>query len=375
MSTVDKLERALALLRPSAKRIGRPLDMGDVTRVTVALHLGVGELEALLDILRGEGLFVETEASLPKTEPRATRNRTSDPVDCFFDAAHSREMVSREEERELARLSLYGREAKDARDAGALDFSTAERYIAAGEEARNRLVSVNLRLVPWVMRSLRIRRSEKSDILHEGVLGLMRAASDYDPERGARFSTYATWWIFQAVIRYLHEHSRLVRLPSHLSGAFAKLMRARQRLHAAGVTPGYEVEALAEELGMTEQKVALVLAAGAMTMSLSCQADEETNPLVELLIDESAEQPDRVPEMEELRSTIQQCLHILSDREQQVLMRRFGLDGAEPETLDELGSAMGITRERVRQIEHRALKRLRYRQHSHILEAFLEDVA
>ena len=349
--------------------------MGDVTRGTVALHLGVVELESLLDILRGEGLFVDSGVTPPKSEHRSTRNRTSDPADCFFDAAHSWETVSREEERELARLALYGREAKAARDAGTIDSATAEKHIAAGEAALRQLVSVNLRLVAWVMRPLRIRPSEKPDVLHEGVLGLMRAASDYDPERGARFSTYATWWIFQGVIRYLYQHSRTVRLPANLSGAFARLMRARQRLHAAGVTPGYEIAALAEELGMTEQKVALVLAAGSTTMSLSYQADEDTNPLVELLIDESSEPPERTPELEELRSTIQHCLHILSDREQYVLTRRFGLDGAEPETLDELGSAMGITRERVRQIERRALERLRCRQHSHVLEAFLEGAA
>lgn len=375
MSTDEKLDRALALLRPSARRIGRPLEMGDVTRVTVALRLGVGELETLLEILRGEGLFVDSEVPPTTTEPRATRSRSSDPVDCFFAAAHSWEIVSREEERELARLSHYGREAKNALDAGTMDFATAQKHIQAGEEARNRIVSVNLRLVPWVMRSLRVRPSEKSDILHEGVLGLIRAASDFDTERGTRFSTYATWWIFQAVIRYLHQHSRLVRLPTHLSEVVAKLMRARQRLHAAGVTPGYEIEALAEELGMTEQKVALILAAGASNLSLSSQVDEEASPLAERLIDESAEQPERVPEIEELRSTIHACLHILSDRERHVLTRRFGLDGAEPETLEELGTAMGITRERIRQIEQKALRRLRFRQHSHILEAFLEDAA
>jgi RNA polymerase sigma factor (sigma-70 family) len=323
-------------------------------------------------MLRGEGLFVDSDGPPTNLAPRRTRTGSFDPVDGFFAAAHGWELVDLEEERKLARLSRYGEMAKSELAAGTMEFMSAKRHIEAGENARKRLVSVNLRLIPWVMRSFRIRASEKSDLLHEGVLGLMRAASDFDAERGARFSTYATWWIFQSVMRYLQRHSRLVRLPAHLTACLGQMMRARQRLSAAGVAPGYEIEALATELGMTEQKVALILAASSNILSLSHQVDEEAHPLAERLIDESAEQPERVPEIEELRTTVQECLRILSDREKHVLVRRFGLDGAEPETLDELGRSMDISRERVRQIEQKALLRLRYRQHSHILEAFLD---
>jgi RNA polymerase sigma factor (sigma-70 family) len=204
-------------------------------------------------------LFVDSEVSPSNTEPRDIRLWSSDPVDGFFAAVGRWEPVSREEERELARLSHYGRDAKIALDAGSMDLATAQKHVAAGDDARKRLVCANLRLVPWVMRSMSIRRSEKADILHEGVLGLMRAASDFNSEQGTRFSTYATWWIFQKVVRYLQQHTRLVRLPVHLSGDVAKLKRARDRLHAAGVAPGYEIKALAEELNMSERKVTLIL--------------------------------------------------------------------------------------------------------------------
>jgi RNA polymerase primary sigma factor len=257
-----------------------------------------------------------------------------------------------------------------------MDPFTARRHTQAGIRAMHTLTLGNLRLVGWVLRSFRFGMAHHADLLQQGFLGLHRAATGFDPERDNRFSTYASWWIFQSTMAYLGDQGRVVRIPRHLSGDLHKVRRARVRLFGqGGLSGGAEIERIAADLGFEPVKVALLLALQADATSLSTQVGEDGTELGALLVDTRVEEPTRNLEREELAATLQRCMADLDDRSRAVIELRYGLGGSEPLTLEELGLRLGITRERVRQIEAKALERLRFRDRSTPLEAFLEDAA
>ncbi|HXB97754.1 MAG TPA: RNA polymerase sigma factor RpoD/SigA [bacterium] len=227
-------------------------------------------------------------------------------------------------------------------------------------EARQALISGNLRLVVYVAKRFMGRGLSLSDLIEEGNLGLIRAAEKFEPAKGFRFSTYATWWIRQAVQRGLANHASTVRLPVHVAEAVGRLSRVRERLvHQLG-REALESE-LAAALKVTPQRLREWQRASRQSLSLDASLDGEADGkhFVDLLQDLSTESPEEQTFQELRRGQLERLLKHLREKERAVISARFGLDGRDPLTLEQTGEALGLTRERIRQIEQVALRRLK----------------
>jgi RNA polymerase primary sigma factor len=227
-------------------------------------------------------------------------------------------------------------------------------------EARQALISGNLRLVVYVAKRFMGRGLSLSDLIEEGNLGLIRAAEKFEPAKGFRFSTYATWWIRQSVQRGLANHASTVRLPVHVAEAVGRLSRVRERLtHKLG-REALESE-LAAALKVTPMRLREWQRASRQALSLDASLDGEAEGkhFVDLLQDMVTESPEEQTFQDLRRGQLQRLLKHLRDKERAVIGHRFGLDGHEPLTLEQTGEALGLTRERIRQIEQVALRRLK----------------
>jgi RNA polymerase primary sigma factor len=242
----------------------------------------------------------------------------------------------------------------------AQELKLAQQARKGSLEARQALISGNLRLVVYVAKRFMGRGLSLSDLIEEGNLGLIRAAEKFEPARGFRFSTYATWWIRQAVQRGLANHASTVRLPVHVAEAVGRLSRVRERLtHQLG-REALEAE-LAAALKVTPMRLREWQRASRQSLSLDASLDGEADGkhFVDLLQDLVTESPEEQTFQELRRAQLQRLLKHLRDKERAVISARFGLDGHEALTLEQTGAALGLTRERIRQIEQVALRRLK----------------
>jgi len=239
------------------------------------------------------------------------------------------------------------------------------------QEAVKRLVESNLRFVVHYAKRYRGLGLSYMDLIHEGSLGLIEAAKRFDPDRNVKFISYAVWWVRQAIFHALSEHSRVFRLPQKLSGQVSRLSTAREKLKSELERPP-TTEELAQHTKLTTQEVETLLLAAGDDVSLSAAVGEEGN----LELGDTLEQ-DTIPsvELEMIRTSFEQRIQSmvgdLDDKEREVIRMRFGLDGEEPRTLQDIGEAMGLSRERIRQIESRAKEKLRRSREAQGLRGYL----
>ena len=246
------------------------------------------------------------------------------------------------------------------------EYETAVRARAGDFAARQSMIEHNLRLVVSIAKLYLGRGVPLSDLIEEGNLGLMHAIDKFEPERGFRFSTYATWWIRQSVERAVMLQGRVIRLPVNVVRELQQVLRARRTLendpHFNASRPeGVRVEDVANLLGRDVNEVAELLALAEIPKSLDAALDRSDNEqtLGDSVVDELALDPSGVTHSHEVERLLEAWLHSLSAREQEILEGRFGLHDREPETLDVLSHRLGLTRERVRQVQNEALLKLK----------------
>jgi RNA polymerase primary sigma factor len=272
-------------------------------------------------------------------------------------------LLKADEEVDLAKRIERCRQANEEMSRGNVPenrMQELERYISDGRNARERLIRANTRLVISVARRYVGHGLPIIDLIQEGNIGLMRAIRNFDYHRGFKFSTYATWWVRQAISRALADQSRTIRLPAYLSDQVGRLRRVQndlqQRLGRAPTS-----EELAEVMGIAPTRVSQMIDSLAQPMSLEAPiSEEEEGELGDVLEDVNALSPEEAAMDSMTNDEVRSQLNDLPSRERQVLELRFGLGGIEPLTLAEVGQRLGITRERARQLEMQAIERLRH---------------
>lgn len=276
--------------------------------------------------------------------------KINDPVRMYLKEIGRVPLLSAEEEIELAILIEQG-----------------------DEEAKRRLAEANLRLVVSIAKRYVGRGMLFLDLIQEGNMGLIKAVEKFDYRKGFKFSTYATWWIRQAITRAIADQARTIRIPVHMVETINKLIRvSRQLLQELGREP--TPEEIAEEMGLTPEKVRDIMKIAQEPVSLETPIGEEDDShLGDFIPDDDAQAPADAAAYELLKEQLKDVLDTLSDREENVLRLRFGLDDGRTRTLEEVGKVFGVTRERIRQIEAKALRKLRHPSRSKQLKDFLEE--
>jgi len=273
-------------------------------------------------------------------------------------------LLTGEEEVHLAQAIDAGREAVRALDDAGTSIRSARRgqletAVAQGRDATQRFVQANLRLVVSIAKRYQRSGVPLLDLVQEGNLGLMRAVDKFDHRKGFKFSTYATWWIRQAISRAIADKGRTIRVPVHMVEATAQVSQSVTRLtRSLGRAP--TVNELSADTGLTPEKIATALSIGPEPVSLFQSVGEDDAELVDFIADQSAEAPFEAASDEMDRAELRAALASLTVREQRVLELRFGLSDDESHTLEEVGQEFNVSRERARQIEAKALSKLRH---------------
>jgi RNA polymerase primary sigma factor len=322
----------------------------------------VDELEASDQELAEE----EEESHKPATpeieEDRLANIDTSDTIGLYLKEAASIPLLTADEEIDLAKRIERGREAREKLARGNLSEAKRDELrhqIEEGWAAREHLITANSRLVISVAKKYMGRGVPFLDLIQEGNIGLMRAAKKFDYKRGYKFSTYATWWIRQAVTRAIADQGRTIRVPVHMGDQISKMLRTQHRLKQE-LSRDPTVEELAESLDVTPNKVEHMIQVARRPFSLEMPiGEEEDGMLGDFIEDHETPAPDETATHNLLREHLDEMLDTLPPREARILQLRYGLSDGKILTLNEVGRKMGVTRERVRQIEAQALRRLR----------------
>jgi RNA polymerase primary sigma factor len=327
--------------------------------------------EKLLSRRRGR----RSKKSAPKGE-----GGTSDAVRMYLREIGQVDLLTTDDERRLAQLIEEGLIAAgkidEAAESGApidgVEGRMLMRAVSRGERAKSELTQANLRLVVSIAKRYSGRGMQLLDLIQEGNLGLMRAVDKFDYTKGFKFSTYATWWIRQAITRSIADQARTIRIPVHMVEHMNRVTRAKRSMHQE-----LEREPTIEEISVRVQlepdRVRELLRISQDPLSLdSPVGEEDESNLGDFIQDESIDSPADAATKVMLSDAVGEVLGELSEREQDIVRLRFGLDGSQAKTLEEVGKEFGVTRERIRQIEAKTLAKLRHPQRSQRLREFLE---
>jgi RNA polymerase primary sigma factor len=386
--TVDLFTRKVAKNKDLASGVQRLLAKGnekgaitcdDVLAAFPAVEDSLGVVDETLAALAEAGVELRTseqEETHKAVSPSETRTKLSqnqeacfatvkldDPTGLYLREIGRVPLLGAEEEIELAKCIEAGRCAHEALAHDGLnpkERAEMERIVQDGIAAREHLICANSRLVISVAKKYFGRGVPFLDLIQEGNIGLIRAANKFDYHRGNRFSTYATWWIRQAVTRAISDQGRTIRLPVHRGDQVNKLMRISHRLtQEFGRQP--TVGEVAAVMGIAEKKAKSLLQAARFPLSLEMPAgNEDDGELGDFIEDKNSLAPEEQVSRSVLQKRVQEVLKDLPPREMHILQLRYGLDGGRTHTLEEVGRKLGVTRERIRQLEVRALGRLRH---------------
>ena len=352
-------------------------------------NFDVEKVDQLYVLLERENVEVMEEAddeSFTLTESNADQFESAlsaegvaidDPVKVYLKEIGRVPLLTPEEEVNLALTIKAGSEAKEKYDADPDALSEEEKAaclkaIKKGVAARKRLSEANLRLVVSIAKRYVGRGMQFLDLIQEGNLGLIKAVEKFDHTKGFKFSTYATWWIRQAITRAIADQARTIRIPVHMVETINKVKKvSSQLLHEQGKEP--TAEEIAERLEMSVDKVREIMRVAQEPVSLETPiGEEEDSHLGDFIPDDEAPVPAEVASHTLLREQLSEVLDTLTEREEKVLRLRFGLVDGRPRTLEEVGKEFNVTRERIRQIEAKALRKLRHPSRSKKLRDFLD---
>jgi RNA polymerase primary sigma factor len=288
-------------------------------------------------------------------------------VGAFF--VENDELVAEAREISTDSLQLFLKEiGKVELLTAAQEVKLAKRIERGDHGAKQEMVEANLRLVVSIAKRYRNQGLPFLDLIQEGTIGLVRAAEKFDYRKGFKFSTYATWWIRQAVARALADKARTIRVPGHVVEKLNKIVRSERKLRAELCREPLPFE-IAIDLDLQLEEVEQIMRSAQTPVSLEKPVGEEgESEFGHFLTDENVPQPDEAAEVSMRKETLQKILSTLSHRQRRVLELRYGLDGEHPRTLDEISRTFNVTRERIRQIENQSLKKLRSLTDSHALK-------
>ncbi len=300
-----------------------------------------------------------------------------DPVRMYLKEIGRVGLLSADEERHLAQRIEAGHLAATALDEAAATIDASEqrrlmRSVQSGQDAKSDLIQANLRLVVSIAKRYSGRGMLFLDLIQEGNLGLMRAVDKFDYTKGFKFSTYATWWIRQAITRAIADQARTIRIPVHMVESMNRVIRMQRQLHQE-LEREPTFEELADRCETTVERVRDILRISLDPLSLDSPMGEEDDlSLGDFIQDAGSDAPDDAATKSMLTAAVGEALSELGEREQEIVRMRFGLDDGLPRTLEEVGREFGVTRERIRQIEAKTMAKLRHPQRSQKLKEFLD---
>jgi RNA polymerase primary sigma factor len=341
------------------------LTYAEITEKLAAFDQDSDQMDEFFEYLGEQGVEIlnETDDVVPNLQQAAKDEEEFDLNDLSVPPGIKINDPVRMYLKEIGRVPLLSAEE---------EIELAKRIEQGDEEAKRRLAEANLRLVVSIAKRYVGRGMLFLDLIQEGNMGLIKAVEKFDYEKGYKFSTYATWWIRQAITRAIADQARTIRIPVHMVETINKLIRVqRQLLQDFGREP--TPEEVAQEMELTPDKVREILKIAQEPVSLETPIGEEDDShLGDFIEDQEALAPSDAAAYELLKEQLEDVLDTLTDREENVLRLRFGLDDGRTRTLEEVGKVFGVTRERIRQIEAKALRKLRHPSRSKRLKDFLE---
>jgi RNA polymerase primary sigma factor len=357
--------------------------MTELTAAFERCDLSADAVDAVLKLLADEGIDVidaaaETDSVLPRqVQAEARRTVTSDLVRIYLREIGRVPLLTAHDEVELAKAIEAGLFAEEKLQGGLQGVlcggaEAAELMLIAadGIGAKQRLIEANLRLVVSIAKRYIGRGLVFLDLIQEGNLGLIRAVEKFDYTKGYKFSTYATWWIRQAITRAIADQARTIRIPVHMVETINKMSRIQRQLHqdlGREATP----EEIGAEMGLPPDRVTEILRIAQEPVSLQSPIGEEDSDLGDFIEDADAVVPMEAAAFIMLQDQLDQVLDHLNVREQRIIQLRFGLLDGHPRTLEEVGREFGVTRERIRQIESKTLAKLRHPSRAQLLREYL----